>query len=69
MAEMARYAVLNGPGDYEIREAPLPEIGDEEGILAVEACGVCGTDVEAYEGNTGGWKSELGELADYLDAA
>jgi threonine dehydrogenase-like Zn-dependent dehydrogenase len=53
MAEMARYAVLNGPGDYEIREAPLPEIGDEEGILAVEACGVCGTDVEAYEGKLG----------------
>jgi uncharacterized protein YndB with AHSA1/START domain len=24
---------------------------------------------KAYEGNTGGWKSELGELADYLDAA
>ena len=24
---------------------------------------------EAYEGNTRGWASELGELADYLDAA
>jgi len=24
---------------------------------------------KAYEGNTGGWASELGELADYLDAA
>jgi uncharacterized protein YndB with AHSA1/START domain len=23
----------------------------------------------AYDGNTGGWASELGELADYLDAA
>lgn len=53
MTEMARYTVLNGPGDYEIREAPLPEIGDEDGVLAVEACGVCGTDVEAYEGKLG----------------
>ncbi|WP_446225288.1 SRPBCC domain-containing protein [Nocardia sp. IBHARD005] len=24
---------------------------------------------EAFEGNIGGWKSELGELAEYLDAA
>ncbi|MEV0058761.1 SRPBCC domain-containing protein [Nocardia sp. NPDC058379] len=24
---------------------------------------------EAFEGNTGGWKSELGELVEYLDAA
>ena len=24
---------------------------------------------EAYDGNTGGWASELGELVDYLDAA
>ncbi len=24
---------------------------------------------KAYEGNTGGWASELGELVDYLDAA
>jgi threonine dehydrogenase-like Zn-dependent dehydrogenase len=53
MAETARYAFLRGPGDYEIREAPLPEIDDEDGILAVEACGVCGTDVEAYEGKLG----------------
>lgn len=24
---------------------------------------------EAFEGNTGGWKSELGELVEYLDAS
>jgi len=24
---------------------------------------------KAYDGNTGGWASELGELVDYLDAA
>ena len=29
---------------------PLPEIGDDEGLLRVEACGLCGTDHEQYTG-------------------
>lgn len=31
-------------------ELPLPEIGDEDGLLRVEACGLCGTDHEQMTG-------------------
>jgi threonine dehydrogenase-like Zn-dependent dehydrogenase len=33
----------------EIREFPMPEIGDNDGILKVEAVGVCGTDWPLYK--------------------
>jgi threonine dehydrogenase-like Zn-dependent dehydrogenase len=36
---------------YEIREFPRPSIGPDEGLLRVEACGVCGSDVEQYRGH------------------
>ena len=29
---------------------PLPELGDADGLLRVEACGLCGTDHEQYTG-------------------
>lgn len=29
---------------------PLPEVGDSDGLLRVEACGLCGTDHEQYTG-------------------
>lgn len=32
------------------RELPLPEIGDDDALLRVEACGLCGTDHEVYTG-------------------
>jgi L-iditol 2-dehydrogenase len=32
------------PNSVEIREIPVPEIGDEEVLLAVEAVGICGSE-------------------------
>jgi len=32
------------------RELPLPEVGDDDALLRVEACGLCGTDHEQYTG-------------------
>ena len=32
------------------RELPLPPIGDNDGLLRVEACGLCGTDHEEFTG-------------------
>ncbi len=51
MTEMVRGAVQTGPLAYEIREFPRPRIGPDEGLLRVEACGVCGSDVEQYRGH------------------
>lgn len=35
----------------EPRELPLPEIDDDSGLLRVEACGICGSDVESFDGS------------------
>jgi threonine dehydrogenase-like Zn-dependent dehydrogenase len=48
---MVRGAVQTGPLAYEIREFPRPSIGPDEGLLRIEACGICGSDVEQYRGH------------------
>jgi threonine dehydrogenase-like Zn-dependent dehydrogenase len=48
---MVRAAVQTGPLAYEIRSFDRPTIGPDEGLLRVEACGVCGSDVEQYRGH------------------
>ena len=50
MAETARAAVLQGPKMIELREFPLPAIGPNDALLRIEACGICGTDYEQYQG-------------------
>jgi threonine dehydrogenase-like Zn-dependent dehydrogenase len=59
MSEQATFVVLIGPRRLEVRQGPIPDTGDDDGILALEACGVCGTDVEAYEGNTDRWDGTI----------
>ncbi len=34
----------------EPMDLPLPEIDDDSGLLRIEACGICGSDYEQYEG-------------------
>ena len=46
--EKALAAVLTGPRKFEMREIPLPEIGAEDGVLRLEANGLCGTDYDQY---------------------
>jgi L-iditol 2-dehydrogenase len=36
-----------------VAEVPVPEIGDEDLLVRVKACGVCGSDVHGYDGSTG----------------
>lgn len=48
MQQTARAAVLTAPKKFEIREYPIPAIGDDEMLIKVEACGVCGTDGHEY---------------------
>ncbi len=53
MSETATFVVQTSPRAYEMRSAPLPDIGPDDGLLALEGCGVCGTDVEVFEGVLG----------------
>lgn len=38
------------PGSVELREVPVPGIGDEDVLLKVEAVGICGSDLHQYAG-------------------
>src|SRR6185437_7330579 len=38
------------PGSVELREVPVPDIGDEDVLLRVEAVGICGSDLHQYAG-------------------
>jgi alcohol dehydrogenase len=49
-ATSARALVLEAPRRLVPRDFALPEVGDDDGLLRVEACGLCGTDHEQYTG-------------------
>ncbi len=54
MTDMVRAAVQVGPGQIELREFPRPRTGPDDGLLRIEANGICGSDVETYRGHLGG---------------
>ena len=53
---MAKVAMLTGDKLIELREFPLPAVKDDEILVKVEGCGICGTDVHEYKGNPFGIK-------------
>ncbi|KAJ6590588.1 chaperonin 10-like protein [Mycena vulgaris] len=40
----------NAPKDFEIKQVPIPSVGDDEVLLKVSCCGVCGTDGHIHDG-------------------
>src|SRR3989442_11997521 len=48
--EAVRAVVLTKPRTLEAREFPRPAIGPDDALLRIEACGICGSDYEQYEG-------------------
>lgn len=46
-------AVFYGKHDLRIEESKRPEIGPQDVLIQVKACGICGTDVHIYEGDKG----------------
>ena len=50
VAETADALVLEGPRALVRRRFAVPEVGDDDAVLRVEACGLCGTDHELYTG-------------------
>jgi L-iditol 2-dehydrogenase len=51
MAEPVLAAVQTDDRRIELREFPRPAIGADDGLLRVEACGICGSDMHAYLGH------------------
>ncbi len=51
-----KIALLQEPLSMQVQETGMPTIGPDEVLVKVAACGVCGTDVEAYVGKVPrGW--------------
>jgi L-iditol 2-dehydrogenase len=46
-------AVFFGKRDIRVVERDIPALGDEEVLIKVMACGVCGSDLHIYEGDQG----------------
>jgi len=53
MAAVVNFAAE--PHSVEMREIPVPEIGDDDVLLAVQAVGICGSDLHQYTGKHS-WK-------------
>ncbi len=45
----ARVAMLTALEKIEIKEFPMPEVGDDDILVRVEGCGICGTDAHEYK--------------------
>ena len=45
----ARVAMLTGLEHYDIKEFPIPELGDDDILVKVEGCGICGTDAHEFK--------------------
>ena len=45
----AHVAMLTGLEKIEIKEYPMPVVGDDDILVKVEGCGVCGTDAHEYK--------------------
>ena len=54
MTEKAYAAVLTEVRHFDYRQVELPEIGADEGLLRMEAAGLCGTDYEQFDGHFAG---------------
>jgi threonine dehydrogenase-like Zn-dependent dehydrogenase len=50
MSDQVQAATLAAPGQIEVRSYPRPPVATDGGVLRVEVCGLCGTDVEQFHG-------------------
>jgi alcohol dehydrogenase len=54
MSQAARALVLEAPRRLVAREFPLPDLDEDDALVRVAACGLCGTDHEQYTGELAG---------------
>ena len=45
----AHVAMLTGLEHFDVKEFPMPEVGDRDILVKVEGCGVCGTDAHEFK--------------------
>ncbi|MCQ2449544.1 MAG: zinc-binding dehydrogenase [Clostridia bacterium] len=45
----ARVAMLTSLEHFDVKEFPIPQLGDDDILVKVEGCGVCGTDAHEFK--------------------
>ena len=45
----AKVAMLTKLGHFDIQQYPIPELGDDDILVKVEGCGICGTDAHEFK--------------------
>ena len=45
----AHVAMLTSLEHYDVKEFPIPEVGDDDILVKVEGCGICGTDAHEFK--------------------
>lgn len=45
-----RIAVVTSPGQVDLRETPVPECGEQDVLVRIEACGLCTMEASLYRG-------------------
>jgi len=55
----ARAVVQVGDRQYEIQQFEIPHAGAGDAVMRVEACGICGSDVDQYDGKLNGMGLKL----------
>ncbi|SFI80850.1 L-iditol 2-dehydrogenase [Paenibacillus sp. UNC496MF] len=61
MKTKAWYA--KAPFQFELREGELGAIGEDEVLIRVKACGICGTDMTSVKSAAAGWEAIGHEIA------
>lgn len=49
-ARTSRAVVQRAPGSFELHEFARPQVGPDDAVLRLELCGICGSDIEQYDG-------------------
>ena len=55
----AKISFLHGPKDLRMKEVDLPDPASDQVLIKVKACGICGSDVECFEGKSGEGRYDL----------
>ncbi len=50
MAKMMKAQVVEEPNKMVYKEVPIPEINDDEVLIKIKVCGICGSDWSIYTG-------------------
>lgn len=51
--QLMKALLLSEYNRLEVVDLPLPRPGQDEALIRVEACGICGSDVHGYDGTSG----------------